>query len=453
MNKKLVLVTVLLFALIASCEDYNELELEPLNSGSADFSSYVAVGNSLTAGVQSASLYQSGQEFSFPNLIARQLRLEDFSQPLIGDPGIGEPGRIELTDLDPVTFTINQNQGQPLNQEEKPFDNLGVPGAVLVDYTNPGNSGGLKERATDPNNPAFNPFYQIVMEASELEKPAPNLHNQVIKQNPTLITFWLGNNDVLGYVLDGGEGREITDPGNFNLLYGAAGQALLSTGASVVVYTIPDVTTIPFVFALRGQLEQQGAITFNDQTQTYQLVTPQGNLDIYIETDDGPRVMRQFDFPLFDATPYLQQVQAGTAPPPVQPGTAIADEFVLDGPAGGPQGSSELEQAAGAVVQYNNAISTDASAFGFTVVDINQIFSTIVANFQSTGGGYTTDGLTLSPVPGEIFSFDAVHTSNRGSAIIANETIKAMNNAFGSNVPLIDVSKIPEGLPVSSSGS
>ncbi|NIT56723.1 MAG: hypothetical protein GWN00_10965, partial [Aliifodinibius sp.] len=51
---------------------------------------------------------------------------------------------------------------------EKPFTNLGVPGAVLVDYINPNNSGDLKGRATNESHPAYNPFYGIVMEQSEL---------------------------------------------------------------------------------------------------------------------------------------------------------------------------------------------------------------------------------------------------------------------------------------------
>ncbi|HEX6981151.1 MAG TPA: SGNH/GDSL hydrolase family protein [Balneolaceae bacterium] len=437
-------------ALIAGCKDYHELNLEPINSGEADFSTYVAVGNSLTAGFQNNALYASAQEFSYPNLIARQIRQEEnFSQPLISDPGLGS-GRTELANLDPIVITQTPVNGTPINQGEKPFSNLGIPGAVLVDYLNPGNSGDLKARATDPSHPAYNPFYSIVLEQSELEKPAPNIHNQVAKQEPTLITFWLGNNDVLGFVTSGGEGQPITDPANFAGLYQASGQALASTGASVVVYNIPDVTTIPFVFYLRAQLEQEGAIVFNAETQTYQLVTPQGNLDIYIETDDGIREMGAGDFPILSASTYFAQLEAGQVQPPVQPSTAIPDELILDGPDAGLLGSSELEQAAGAVLQYNTTIEIVASSFGFALVDINETFNDIFTEFQSSGGenGYQTNGLNLRPVPGELFSFDGVHPSNRGSAILANETIQVMNNSFGSNIPLIDVAKIPQGFPV-----
>jgi len=444
-----------LLALITSCKDYNSLDIKPVDSGSADFSSYVAVGNSLTAGYQNGALYKSAQQYSFPKLIARQIGISDqFSQPLISDPGIG--GRIELTNLDPVETTQNSSQGNPINQSDKPFTNLGIPGAVLVDYLNPQNSGHLKERATDPNNPAFNPFYGIVMEQSELAKSAPNIHDQVAKQNPTFITFWLGNNDVLNFVTSGGEGQQPTSPSNFDQLYQGSVQALASTGASVIVYNIPDVTTIPFVFYLRTELQQQGAIVFNSDTQSYQLVTPQGNFDIYIQTDNGNRVMRQYDFPLLSASSYFAQIQAGQTPPPIDangdgtPESVIPDQLVLDGPAGGPQGSSELEQAAGTVAQYNNSIQSAANAAGFTLVDINGIFSQIFSDFQSSQGqqGYNANGLTLRPVPGELFSFDGIHPTNRGEAVLANETIKAMNQSFGSNVPMINISKIPEGFPV-----
>lgn len=450
-SKKL-LSLVFVLALITSCKDYQKLDLKPVDTGNADFSSYVAVGNSLTAGFQNNALYQSAQEYSFPNLLARQFHNgESFTQPLISNPGISPGGgRIELTSLDPVQTTRSSSQGSPINQNDKPFSNLGIPGAVLVDYLNPNNSGNLKERATNPNHPAYNPFYGLVIEQAELAKAAPNLHNQVAKQNPTFITFWLGNNDVLGFVTSGGEGQSITNPSNFAQLYQGSVQAMAATGADVAVYTIPNVTTIPYVFYLRTQLEQQGAIVYNSETQTYQLVTQQGNLDIYIETDGGSRVMRQADFPLLSAQSYFAQVQAGAVQPPVQPQTAIPDELVLDGPAGGPQGSSELEQAAGAVQQYNATIENSASSAGFTVVDINAIFSNIFNTFQSSNGetGYQTNGLNLRPVPGELFSFDGVHPSNRGSAVIANETIKAINQAYGGNINLINVAKIPQGFPV-----
>lgn len=439
-------VIAVLLTLLAGCEDYNDLDLDPIDSGSADFSNYVAVGNSLTAGYQNSSLYASGQEYSFPKLIARQLRIEEsFDQPLISDPGIG--GRIELTSLNPLATEVTGSRGSPINQGQKPFKNLGIPGSILVDYLNPNNQGQLKERSTNPQHPAFNPFYSYVLPDGELAKDAPNIHNQVVAQNPTFVTFWLGNNDVLNFVTSGGQSAQgITDPSIFAQLYQASIQALQATGANVVVYNIPDVTSIPYVFLLRSQLEQSGAIVLNNGV--YQLVTTQGNFDIYITVNGNTEVMRQDDFLTLRAQSYFAQVQAGEIPPPIQPSDAIPDNLVLDGSLGDADPTnSELEQATAAVQQYNATIANAASSAGFGLVDINSIFNEVIANYQSNGGGYSADELTLQPVPGSLFSFDGIHPTNRGSAVIANETIQVMNETFGSSVDQIDVSDIPEGLP------
>ncbi len=452
--KKLIPALLLSLVLLVSCKDYNDLDLEEVDSGNADFSTYVAVGNSLTAGFQNNALYRSGQEYSFPKLIARQLRSEEsFDQPLISDPGIG--GRIELTSLDPIGTTTANRRGVPINQSQKPFRNMGIPGSILVDYLNPNNQGQLKERATQPGNPAFNPFYSFVLPDGELAKEAPNIHNIVAAQNPTFITFWLGNNDVLGFVTSGGQGQPITDPATFTQLYEASTQALQATGASVIVYNIPDVTSIPYVFLLRSQLEQQGVIRFNENTQSYQLqVAADTYRDIYINVDGEAEVMREADFPTLQAQAYFAQVQDGEVTPPIDlngdgtPEGSIPDNLVLDGPRGGAPGSSELEQAAAAVAQYNAAIEAAASSAGFGLVDINSVFDSTIQNFQANGGGYDTGDLVLQPVPGSLFSFDGIHPGNQGSAVIANETIRVINETFGSSIPEIDVSDIPEGLPI-----
>ena len=59
-KKSSVTVLALLLIMLAGCKDYNDLNLNPIDSGSADYSNYVAVGNSLTAGYQNSSLYASG---------------------------------------------------------------------------------------------------------------------------------------------------------------------------------------------------------------------------------------------------------------------------------------------------------------------------------------------------------------------------------------------------------
>src|SRR5690606_22536074 len=58
---------------------------------SADFTTYVALGNSLTAGYADGTLSRSGQSHSYPAILAEQFRMAgggDFKQPLLpGDAG------------------------------------------------------------------------------------------------------------------------------------------------------------------------------------------------------------------------------------------------------------------------------------------------------------------------------------------------------------------------------
>ena len=58
------------------------------SSGMADFSTFVSVGNSLTAGYSDNALLTEGQENSMPNILAGQFALAgggSFTQPLMAD--------------------------------------------------------------------------------------------------------------------------------------------------------------------------------------------------------------------------------------------------------------------------------------------------------------------------------------------------------------------------------
>lgn len=65
-----------------------ELDSFEPTAGNADFSKYVALGNSLTSGYRDGDLIKSAQEVSYPNIIAGQLKLVgggEFTQPLMYD--------------------------------------------------------------------------------------------------------------------------------------------------------------------------------------------------------------------------------------------------------------------------------------------------------------------------------------------------------------------------------
>src|SRR5699024_12502707 len=96
---KYITTIILSFALMTACTTRDET-FTP-TKGSADFSNYVAFGNSLTAGYADNALYYDGQIVSFPNLLAVQMQQAgggEFTQPLVNpnSVGIGSGGNARL---------------------------------------------------------------------------------------------------------------------------------------------------------------------------------------------------------------------------------------------------------------------------------------------------------------------------------------------------------------------
>ncbi|PIE77928.1 MAG: hypothetical protein CSA15_10575 [Candidatus Delongbacteria bacterium] len=54
---------------------------------------------------------------------------------------------------------------------------------------------------------------------------------------------------------------------------------------------------------------------------------------------------------------------------------------------------------------------------------------------------------TTDYISGNLFSFDGIHPTSQGYAVIANRFISAINNKLNSEIPLINVSTIPGSLP------
>ena len=196
--------------------------LPALNAGSADFSNYVALGNSLTAGFADGSLYKISQENSMPKIMANQFASiggGSFTQPLMNDntggllaggsPLTGFGPRLVFDGAVPVPIT-NLNPGAMtttdivLNNPTGPFNNMGVPGAKSFHLLAPGygNFNGLFS-----NPPSANPFFVRMASSSSTSVLA-----DAMAQVPSFFSLWIGNNDVLGYALSGGDGSNPITP-------------------------------------------------------------------------------------------------------------------------------------------------------------------------------------------------------------------------------------------------
>ena len=252
---------------LVACEPEfkDEINAGTYTNGEADFTTYVAIGNSLTAGYMDGTVFRSGQHNSYPNILAKQFKLVGggaFTQPSYDDD-VNDLGGLILMGT-PQTLTrmvINMSTGGPENLagtptieisklQQKAYNNMGVPGAKSFHLLAAG-YGNLQGLATKTANPYF---------VRHATTPTTTVLADAMSMNPTFFTNWIGSNDVLAYALSGGTGvdqkgntnpatygsDDITDPNVFAQVYVTIMDALTVNGAKGVVATIPSVTSIPY---------------------------------------------------------------------------------------------------------------------------------------------------------------------------------------------------------------
>ncbi len=257
--------------------------------GTVDFTKYVAIGNSLTAGLMDAALYTNGQANAFPAILAQQFRIQGigggaFNQPDINafsgfnvslndlsKPGIAPVGRFVLR-LSPTPGVVPVTPGDPITPytgEIAQLNNFGVPGARVIEAVVPGYG---------QSNFFFGRF---------ASSPAASMIGDATAAEGSFFTVWLGGNDVLSWATSGGSApdgeqdpeaqasnsKTLTSIGSFTEAYSGIINSLLSVPASKgVAITIPPITLLPFFRAVPYNpiaLDQANADALNAGYQDY----------------------------------------------------------------------------------------------------------------------------------------------------------------------------------------
>ncbi|WP_160137197.1 G-D-S-L family lipolytic protein [Chryseobacterium sp. c4a] len=261
--KKIIISTIAVSALlfmVTSCKTDFDTDVKDIqvSKGSADFSKYVALGNSLTSGYRDGALYIDGQNESYPSMIAQQMKLVgggEFKQPLMGDNNgglllaLGATTTVQIQDTKlyikgfvdgaPDIGNINDNKATNIVNTvlKGPFNNMGVPGAKVAHLLAP-NYGDVAGLATKTANPYFVRF---------ASSSTASVIGDFVSQNPTFFSLWIGNNDALLYALAGADSsiETLTPPAQFKQYYDLLISKIEATKAKGVIANIPSVTSIP----------------------------------------------------------------------------------------------------------------------------------------------------------------------------------------------------------------
>jgi long-chain fatty acid transport protein len=353
-----------------------------------NLTTYVALGDSLTAGIVNGSLVETHQRHSFPAILALQAGVTGFEQPLISDPGI--PIELVLVTLTPpVVAAKAATPGAPLRLDlARPYNNLGVPGSTVSD---------LLTRTTDAGG-----FHDLIL------RGRGTALSQGTSLHPTTLTLWIGNNDVLGAAVRGQaiEGVTLTPLPVFRAAYQSVVTAVKASGAFVVAANIPDVTAVPFVTTIKPYVvsPSTGApVLVNGQNVP--LIGPAGALsaDARVTLAASPLLLRGEGIPTS---------LGGTGRP-------LPDEVVLD--------PGELSAIRARIDQFNQAAT-------IPVLDVHAFYTDVATRGRDVGGVTFTSAY----LSGGLFGYDGVHPTELGYALLTNEWIRTID-ARGGTLPLVDL--------------
>lgn len=470
--KKIIISTIAVSALLftTSCETDFDTDVKDIvvTKGEADFSKFISLGNSLTSGYRDGALYSGGQNESFPSMIAMQMKLAgggEFKQPLMpnnvgGFIGLsGFPGKLELKMVNGALSPVANAPAAALDNIASggAYQNMGVPGAKVSHLlaSGYGNPAGLSLGLANP--------YFVRFASST----TASVVGDALGQNPTFVSVWIGNNDVLGYATTGGDGSNPITPVDgavgvgFTNTYTALISTVFPSGTTRkgVVANIPNVTSVPFftrvpampltnltdaqVTQLNGgyaaynaglaQAKSLGAI--NDAEYQKRLIKFTAGavangaviVDKDLSTVPGLPKYRQTtakDYILLTASAVLTpQAGGGTSVP-------LEDKLVLT--------EAEAAKVITATTAYNATIKSLAESKGLAFVDMNAKMTEL-----NSKSGISWNGVryTATFVTGGTFSLDGVHLTGRGYAIVANEFIKSINAKYKSTLPQVDPNK------------
>ena len=452
-----------------------------IDSGDADFSTYVAMGEGITAGMTDNSLFMAGQMNSYPNIMAGVMSMAgggEFTQPytndnvggmLVGGNQVWGP-RLFFNGAGPATVSGNISN-EATSTMPGPYNNMAFPFVNGIHMVAPG-YGSLAGLAAGAANPWF------VRSASS---DGATVLGDAAGQMPSFVTVMPGN-DFYAYAAFGASGGggtmlDLTSPQGMLVGVGATLQTLGAMVPSGVVTTLPDPTntpqwntvpwnSIPLDQATADQLNAQLAAPYNGAVAAaalFGIISPEEAALRFVNPVAGQNgvLIEDESLTLIDLSalggpvlPNIRQANAndkiglfalpvlGTPVDPTNPAlimgvsVPLPDAMTLMG--------SEISDIQSQLATANAAISASVPN-GWALFDLGGLYNEVV-----TTGVFEDDfNMTGDLVFGGFFSLDGYNPTSRGSALIAKKMMEAIDATWGSNLSDagLDIGDYPTNYP------
>jgi lysophospholipase L1-like esterase len=377
--------------MLYGCDDPEpvEPETDPL------LSRYVAFGNSITAGFESGGINDSTQRQSWAALVAGQMDVTFDVTPL-ARPGCPPP----LTNI--FTGATVGGPGAPIcsslaSPAPVALHNVAVPGARVVDiFSNNAPGGGTNQLTA-----------LLLGGSTQLQAARVS--------NPTFITVWIGNNEVLSAALTG-DAAAATSPDVFGQRYRDMTDSLETLAVQgALLIAVVNVSRIPAL--------SPGAAWFlaGEQGALPPAFTVAPNCAPAAGGGVGEAVLVPFRYGFGDL---FARAAAGE--------TVILN-CVDDPPV---LAAAEVAQLSGLVEAYNDIIAGEAASRGWAYLDPNPVLDSLRTAGEIPAFPATPPDPAAETAPfGPWLSRDGVHPSAQAHRLIANHVIAAVNQHYGTAIP------------------
>lgn len=407
---KLLAVLALALPLATSCYTDEQLGAAPLPNTGELMRRYLSIGNSFTAGFQSAGINDSTQKLAYPVLFAQAVGTS-FAVPSLNMPGCPPPWKNNAppTPIDPPL----PPPGCALRAHEPLppfFNNVAVPGAQAIDPLD----------NLDPESSANELTMLILGGKTQVQA--------MTDANPTFVSVWIGNNDVLGALTSStnpGDPSQITPQADFETRIRGIFDAIDLTGASAAVMSVGNVTLIPY--------SSLGATYWCLKTGLC-LGVPAAPFppNFTVDISCSPSVAGAGGQGESILVPWtVGIVQILTASQGLAQNLDCTDDTQVVLP-------SELATMQSAISGYNTFLAAETSTRGYGYFDVNPTLIEAVVNgdippFPDITGVSTGGPITFGP----LFTLDGVHPSTAAHRQVADSLISIVNQTFGTTIPLL----------------
>ncbi len=387
-----------------SCSGDKVITVPPIAGGPL-FQSYVAMGNSLTAGYQSGGINDSTQQRGYAVLLAQQFGTP-FKYPSLANPGCPPPISVFQTGarVTPAGYPPSTSTSCYLRNPASitsVLNNVAVPGATSLDPTSIVGSG--------PN-----PLTTFILGGLTQAQRA-------LVAQPTFATIWIGNNDVLSFALSGQPAGATPLPA-FETNYNAMMTQLLAGAPNLkgVLIGVVQAAAAPQLFPAAALANPAFVAGLSAAVGTPVTIHPD------CLTSPGNQSLINIQI-----IQYLQAVVAQHGPALIVcvngdvPG--MGDYLVLD--------VGEQATVYNLISSYNAYIAQEAASLGWAYWDPN----TLLAQLAATPGAinYPPNLASTSAPFGTAISLDGVHPSTSTHKLIANALIAVINAKYSTTVPTI----------------